>query len=146
MYQPQPLPEDHPFTLDELYGILDIFETAVQAVETMRASGPSGTPPVGKARLLAVLRWIADKAGLLGEQTPPHGARMHHWHVYPLDQAGEETASVSEFIAATAAGALAQTAEMSLARCADVAGWKVLRAGPAGCTQLGAGKDTEPRA
>jgi hypothetical protein len=131
------------FQPDELLAVVEVIEVALQAEKYFKDTKPSGVIPADHAALLSELWQVWQRASGLRSRMADGSLPVHLWHVWPLDQDGNVVASPSEFVAATATGALAQTAEMALADCPDVAGWKVIRAPAEARTYIGAAEGTE---
>jgi hypothetical protein len=116
------------FTVDELLVVIETLEAAMQAEGFVDTTSSGAATPADKDAILADIACVWQKARELRRQMIADHPTAHRWHVWPIDQDGNEIASVSEFRAATATGALAHTAGMAVTECADFAGWKVVRA------------------
>jgi hypothetical protein len=136
------VPPDSQFTADELLTIVETFEIAVQTKGFIDTTSSGGVPLTTETELLAGMRRILGKANELHRVLLEGDKTADVWHVWPLDSAGEEIGSFSEFWSSSAADALVQASGMAVASCPDVVGWKVIRV-PNPCSHPHAPHETE---
>jgi hypothetical protein len=117
---------DRQFTAGELLTIFEVLEVAVQTEGFIDTSSSGGASPEEHAEILASMRQVLAKANELHRRITASGGG-HRWLIWPLDEAGNEIASVSAFWAVSAAEVLTQTTGMAVTECSDFVGWKVIQ-------------------